>query len=77
MIEKREMFSNYFVKLGSGRGGGFLKIILGVMSKDLQTTKSSPAKKLLTKDLSKESGVKKQLLFAIWQDLPEKIFTHF
>ena len=44
------------------------------MTKELQTTKASrPAKKLLIKDLSEESGVKKQLLVTISLEHPENI----
>ena len=58
------------MKLGVDGGVGFLKVSFGIMEK-VSVLKSPPPKRLLTNSLAKDSGVKRQLLIAISEDLQE------
>ena len=72
MRVKRQVYTEHFVKLGIDGGGGFLKVSLGVQeTEDTSFSKSPPAKKILTTQLAKDSGVKRQLLVALAEDLPK------
>ncbi|XP_047125893.1 uncharacterized protein LOC124807726 [Hydra vulgaris] len=67
VIQIRVPQSNELIKIGIDGGVGFLKVSLGIIALDAQSV-SQPSKKPLFKDL----GVKRQLLVAVSENLPEK-----
>ena len=78
VLKVRNYSSENLIKLGVDGGGGFLKMSLGVIdisSKQEENDESkSPIQKiyrLLTKSLAQDTGVKRQLLIAIGEDVPE------
>ena len=78
VLKVRNYSSENLIKLGIDGGGGFLKMSLGVIdisSKQEENDESkSPIQKsyrLLTKSLAQDTGVKRQLLIAIGEDVPE------
>ena len=70
VLETRNLSDDCIMKLGVDGGGGFLKVSFGFMEK-VSVLKSPPPKRLLTNSLAKDSGVKRQLLIAISEDLQE------
>ena len=65
----RNVSTERIVKLGIDGGKGFLKFCLGVI--DINTTDSQPHKHLLTQRLAKDTSVKRQMLVAVSEALPE------
>ena len=70
MIKTRNISPNHIIKFGIGGGGGFLKVSLDAFVKEPMDS-GSPTKRLLTTNFLKTSGVKKQPLVTVCQDLPE------
>ena len=56
-------------KIGIDSGKGFLRFCLGVI--DRATKESPPQKRLLTDKIAKDTGVKRQMLVAVAEALPE------
>ena len=72
VLLSRRVFQNHIVKLGIDGGGGFLKVSLGIMELDSHCdSRSPPRKKLLTQRTAKDSSVKRQMLVALSEGLPE------
>ena len=72
VLLSRRVFQNHIFKLGIDGGGGFLKVSLGIMELDSHCdSRSPPRKKLLTQRTAKDSSVKRQMLVALSEGLPE------
>ena len=69
-METRNISPNRIVKYDIGGGGGFMKVSLDALVKESMDS-GPPTKRLSTTNLLKTSDVKKQLLVAVCQDLPE------
>ena len=69
VAEVRSPQSDQLIKVGIDGGGGFVKVSFGIMSLETPDT-SPPSKKPLFKNF-KDSGVKRQLLVAIAENVSE------
>ena len=72
VIQTCKVSGGYFVKLGIDSGKGFLKFCLKIVDTALRDeTSSPPQKQPLTQRTGKDTGVKRQILVVISEDLPE------
>ena len=71
--KSRNVSANHIVKIGVDGGKGFLKICLAILELDSadDSSQSPPQKRFLTQRIAKDSGVKRQILAAVAEDLPE------
>ena len=69
VLLSRQVFSDHIIKLGIDSGGGSLKVLLGVI--ELDSPLEPRPKRVLTNRIAKASGVKRQMLVAIGEELPE------
>ena len=80
VLLSRKVFTEHLIKFEINGGGGFLKVCLGVIALDnTNNAVFSPSKRLLTQQISKNIGVKQQMLVAISEELPENyhnVFLH-
>ena len=65
----RNVSTERIIKIGIDGGKGFLKFCLGVI--DRATKESPPQKRLLTDRLAKDTGLKRQMLVAVAEELSE------
>ena len=73
---KPRISSDNLIKLGIDRGGGFLKVCLGITEKcNNKYVTSPPRKLLLIQKILKESSVKRQILTAVFGNLSENCNT--
>jgi hypothetical protein len=75
ILFERDYSPNHIVKLGIDGGGSFLKMSLGVIntSETGDDTRSPQQKtsRLLTNSLARDTGVKRQLIVGISEEMPE------
>ena len=74
VLLSRATSSDYIAKLGIDGGRGFLKFYLSVVDKNPRGNRaleSPPQKRLLTQRIVKDTSVKRQMLVAVSEDLPE------
>ena len=73
VLKSRNVSANHIVKIGVDGGKGFLKICLAILELDSadDSSQSPPQKRFLTQRIAKDSGVKRQILAAVAEDLPE------
>ena len=78
VLHSRDYSPQHLVKLGIDGGGSFLKISLGIISTEEVDESKSPQQKssrLLTNSIARDTGVKRQLIVAIVEDVPETYAT--
>ena len=78
VLHSRDYSPQHLVKLGIDGGGSFLKISLGIISTEAVDESKSPQQKssrLLTNSIARDTGVKRQLIVAIVEDVPETYAT--
>ena len=66
----RSTSNNHIVKVGIDGGGGFLKVSLGIIELNREPN-TPPAKLNCTNKFFKDTGVKRQLIIAVSEDLQE------
>ena len=72
VLLQRQVYTQHIVKLGLDGGGGFFKVSLGIQEMEqVLESRSPPCKKTLTSQVAKESGVKRQLLVAVAEEVPQ------
>ena len=72
VIQSRKISGGYFVKLGIDGSKGFLKFCLSIVDSALRDEITSPSQKQpLTQRTGTDTGVKRQILVAVSEDLLE------
>nr|XP_047126851.1 uncharacterized protein LOC124807992 [Hydra vulgaris] len=73
VIQSRKISGGYFVKLGIDGGKGFLKFCPNIVDTALRDETSSPHQQQpLTQRTGKDTGVKRQIIVRVSEELPER-----